>query len=187
MEFKDCDVPSKDWDVFQVSKLDLLKINALVNSAYRGESSKVGWTTEADLLGGQRVDYDLLAEILDRPHSGILALKQKNGEICGCVHLQVEESDTSKVCWLGMLTVKPGMQNRGLGKILLRASEDWAKTWGCAKIKMNVISIRQSLIDWYIRHGFNDTGLTRPFPYGDPRFGLPKREDLTFKVLEKSI
>src|SRR4051794_13241714 len=35
---------------------DLGAIVALVESAYRGESSRAGWTTEADLLDGQRTD-----------------------------------------------------------------------------------------------------------------------------------
>jgi di/tripeptidase len=52
--------------------IDVPELNALVNSAYRGDSSKQGWTTEADLLGGIRTDEDGLSELMQQPGSFIL-------------------------------------------------------------------------------------------------------------------
>ena len=162
-------------------KHDVPELNALVNAAYRGESSKKGWTTEADLLDGIRTDEKALSEVFSDPMSLILkcTLGQK---IVGCVHLKKE----GKRLYLGMLTVDPEMQGKGVGKILLNATEDEARKRDCSSIFMTVISVRKELIAWYLRHGYVDSGITKPFPYGDPRFGIPKMP-LEFVVLEKPI
>lgn len=167
---------------------DIVELQKLVNRSYRGESSKKGWTTEADLLGGQRVDYEGLAALMEAPQSLILCAlsKPQNAEqkqILGCVHLKKDENS----CYLGMLTVDPELQGSGIGKKLLHESESTARSWDCRKMFMTVIHMRHELIDWYKRHGYVITGETKPFPYGDPRFGLPKRSDLSFVVLEKNL
>ncbi|HSN70112.1 MAG TPA: GNAT family N-acetyltransferase [Steroidobacteraceae bacterium] len=156
---------------------------ALVNSAYRGASSKVGWTTEADLLGGQRIDAAMLREQIDAPQSMIL-VHEADGEIVACVALERGEAD----CYLGMLTIRPGLQSAGLGSRLLAAAEQIAaERWRAGSIYMTVIEQRTELIGWYERRGYVRTGEYRPFPYGDPRYGLPKRPDLRFAVLRKSL
>jgi GNAT superfamily N-acetyltransferase len=174
-------------------------LSALVNSAYRGESSKAGWTTEADLLGGQRTDPEGLAAIL-RSHtksnhdaSGtdgsanaqvILVYTDAEGLAC-CVHLQ---RLPDRRAYLGMLTVRPVGQARGLGRALLAAGEQWAtREWGTREMQMTVIALRAELIAWYERRGYARTGETRPFPYDDERFGRPKRDDLYFAVLAKAL
>lgn len=160
---------------------DVPQLNTLVNSAYRGESSKKGWTTEADLLGGIRTDEQVLTSLINKEHS-VLLLYKNNDTIVGCVNLQQHDNKL----YLGMLTVNPDLQGGGVGKILLKASEDYAKEKACTKIYMTVISIRKELISWYERHGYKDTGERKPFPMNDPKFGLPKR-DLEFIVMEKMI
>ena len=174
-------------------------LSALVNSAYRGESSKAGWTTEADLLGGQRTDPEGLAAIL-RSHtksnhdaSGtdgsanaqvILVHTDAEGLAC-CVHLQRLPDQRA---YLGMLTVRPVGQAQGLGRALLVAAEQWAtREWGTREMQMTVIAQRAELIAWYERRGYARTGETRPFPYDDERFGRPKRDDLYFAVLAKAL
>jgi hypothetical protein len=52
---------------------------------------------------------------------------------------------------------------------------------------MTVIHLRDTLIAWYERRGYRRTGETEPFPYGDERFGIPRRDDLYFVVLEKAL
>jgi hypothetical protein len=52
---------------------------------------------------------------------------------------------------------------------------------------MTVIQVRDTLIAWYERRGYSLTGETKPFPYGDDRFGRPLRNDLHFVVLEKTL
>jgi GNAT superfamily N-acetyltransferase len=158
-------------------------ISALVNSAYRGESSKRGWTTEADLLGGQRTDPETLREMIADKRNAILLLYEQDGLIA-CVYLQ-RRADHA---YLGLLTVKPELQARGLGKRLLAAAEMWAReNWKVAKIEMTVIQKRHELIAWYERRGYSNTGRTEPFPYDDEKFGLPKAAGLEFVVLEKTL
>lgn len=162
-------------------------LSALVNSAYRGASSKAGWTTEADLLGGQRTDPEKLSEALE---SGadlaqvVLVHEDAKGLAC-CVHL--ERLPAGKA-YLGMLTVRPVAQAGGLGRALLAAAEQWAaREWGTREMQMTVIAQRPELIAWYERRGYAATGETRPFPYGDERFGLPQRNDLFFRVFAKTL
>jgi GNAT superfamily N-acetyltransferase len=168
-------------------------LSELVNSAYRGETSKAGWTTEADLLGGQRTDPEGLAEIL-RSRTGeddepgdcqvVLIHTDAAGLAC-CVHLQRLPDHGA---YLGMLTVRPVDQARGLGRALLAAAEQWAaREWGTREIQMTVIAQRAELIAWYERRGYARTGETRPFPYDDVRFGRPKSDDLYFEVLAKAL
>ncbi|MGE0450515.1 MAG: GNAT family N-acetyltransferase [Vicinamibacterales bacterium] len=162
---------------------DAAEIVRLVNSAYRGESSRAGWTTEADLLGGQRVDEQAIAATLVSPKSVIL-LQVRHGSIVGCVHLE----STGDAGYLGMLTVAPTEQGRGLGRRLLEAAEAWATThWAAAAMQMTVIAQRIELLAWYERRGYRKTGERRPFPYGDDRFGVPRRDDLVFDVLRKEL
>src|ERR1051325_2879911 len=123
---------------------DVAALNTLVNSAYRGEQSKQGWTTEADLLDGIRTDEEGLCDLMTQPGSFILKYETDNA-IYGCVHLKEQHGKL----YLGMLTVSPLLQNRGIGKILLAASEEEARKRNCRAVFMSVISIRKELIDWY--------------------------------------
>jgi ribosomal protein S18 acetylase RimI-like enzyme len=156
---------------------------ALVNSAYRGDSSKAGWTTEADLLDGQRTDLEALTDTIANPDNVILLLVQDQ-DVIACVHLR----HTGDSCYLGMLTVRPTTQGSGLGRQLLETAERWAvEHWGSRSMHMTVISQRTELIAWYERHGYSRTGEQKPFPYGDERFGRPRRADLAFDVLSKPL
>jgi ribosomal protein S18 acetylase RimI-like enzyme len=157
---------------------------ALVNRSYRGESSKVGWTTEADLLGGQRVDDGLLIELINPPLSKILtATDSESQRLVGCVHLEKR----AETMYLGMLVVSPDIQAQGLGRKIVLESEKQAKEWSCSEIEMSVISVRKELIAWYERLGFVVTDERKPFPMNDPRFGLPKVNTLEFVILRKRI
>ena len=165
---------------------DLEAIAALVNSAYRGDSSRAGWTTEADYLDGQRTDAETLRrDLAANPGALILTLRDAPADpIIGTVWL---EADEPAHWYLGMLTVKPDRQARQLGRSMLAAAEAYAAARGAATIEMTVVSIRDTLIAWYERRGYARTGETRPFPYDDELFGVPKVEGLTFVVLEKRV
>jgi ribosomal protein S18 acetylase RimI-like enzyme len=160
---------------------DVSFLNILVNSAYRGEHSKKGWTTEAYILDGIRISEKELFESIQKPDITIFKFTI-NEEIIGCVMLAKK---TNKL-YLGMLTVSPELQNVGVGKALLKFSEEYAVELGLSKIVMTVISVRQELIAWYNRHGYIDTGQREPFPMNNPDFGLPKQK-LEFVVLEKIV
>lgn len=162
---------------------DVDEIVTLVNSSYRGEEAKQGWTTEADLLAGQRTDRLGISADIQRDGSLILLAKDNHQKILGCVHLEISKGR----CYLGMLTVSPRAQNQGLGKRLLLESEKYAQDLLCKSLYMTVISRRTELINWYKKNGFHDTQERKPFPYGDERFGIPLVQDLEFSVFEKDL
>lgn len=155
-----------------------------MNSAYRGEASRAGWTTEADFLDGQRVDSEALLEIIRTPENLILCLALDQ-RILACTHLSLFRKDSML---LGMLSVSPGLQNQGIGARLIFAAEALAVShFQVKKIAMKVLSLRSELIAYYERKNYLLKDEREPFPYGNPRFGLPKRDDLEFIMLEKTL
>jgi ribosomal protein S18 acetylase RimI-like enzyme len=161
---------------------DIPALKKLVNSAYRGEAARRGWTHEADLIQGElRIDEDSLKDSIHRKGATILTYRLPDGVINACVYLEAKSS----LMYLGMLCVDPELQATGIGKKLLFASEDHARKMGCSDIEMTVISQRKELIDWYRRHGYAPTGETRPFDDAG-RFGEP-REPIEFIVLTKKL
>jgi GNAT superfamily N-acetyltransferase len=162
---------------------DLPAIVALVESAYRGEGSRAGWTTEADFLEGQRTSIADLAPLLRRSRSRVL-LAFRGDALVACAHVAVEDD----AGYFGMFAVVPTQQGGGIGSALLaRAERIVADAWGCTAMRMTVIDIRDDLIPYYERRGYRRTGIHKPFPYGDARFGQPLRDDLRFEVLEKPL
>jgi acyl-CoA-binding protein/ribosomal protein S18 acetylase RimI-like enzyme len=154
----------------------------LLNSAYRGESAKKGWTNEADLISGEvRTNEQGVLQLLNQPGSVILICTNNQKQIVGCVNLQKHNNKL----YLGMLAVSPLLQGTGIGKKLLHAAEEHAKATDCDTIYMTVISVRAELIDWYKRHGYTDTGERKPFPEDD--ITGKHLQELEFAVLEKSL
>ncbi|QNK64741.1 GNAT family N-acetyltransferase [Pedobacter sp. PAMC26386] len=160
---------------------DVPELNMLVNSAYRGEESKKGWTTEADLLGGIRINEDALSEYFSNDAVSLLKYTDEHGKILGSVYLEVKGSKL----YLGMFSVSPVLQGKGIGKSLLEAAEVQARQLNCHTITMTVISSRKELIEWYERRGYISTGETQPFE-GDDKFGEIK-QPIEFIVMEKTI
>lgn len=159
---------------------DVPFLTRFVNGAYRGDSSKRGWTTEADLLDGVRTSATSLEKMIEHPSAIILLAEDANG-IKGCVYLE-QKNDA---LYLGMLTVEPALQGKGIGAKLMQKAEERAHLLECVKIQMTVITVRESLIAFYERRGYQDTGERIPFP-DDPAFGLPK-QPLCFMVMEKQL
>jgi len=162
---------------------DAAALLPLIEGAYRGEGSRRGWTTEADLLGGQRTDLTGLAEILGDPGQSIL-MAFDGADLLGSV-LIAKRAGTG---YLGMLAVDPARQAAGVGKALVEAAErELAGRFGANRVEMQVFWQRAELIGWYERMGYRRTGETRPFPMDNPRMGLPLRDDLWFEVLAKDL
>ncbi len=159
---------------------DVVDLLPMINSAYRGETSRLGWTTEADLLDGIRIDEKSLKDMLSNSDSTLLKV-ENNKTIIGCVYLKKEDNKLYR----GMLTVMPTLQNNGIGKMLLLEAENQALVFGCSIIYMRVITVRIELIEWYLRHGYIATRKIEPFIL-DPRFGNTKKP-LAFTILQKSI
>ena len=163
---------------------DVAGLHRLIESAYRGDSAKVGWTHEADLLGGQRTDQAELRDILADARRVIL-LAEVDGVLTGCV--QVADQGQG-LAYLGLLTVDPTRQAGGLGRRLIEAAEAEARCrFGATRMEMTVIRQRSELIAWYERRGYRLTGETRPFPLDDERFGLPQTRELEFVVMDKPL
>lgn len=161
---------------------DLPVIMELLNSAYRGDSSRKGWTTEADLIAGNvRTDIQNLSEVLAIPGSVFLKYTDDTGQVQACVNLQVQHQRV----YLGMFSVNPELQGGGIGKIMLRSAEEYALSQGGTHIYMSVISVRTELIAWYQRHGYLDTGERKPF-HEDGLTGKHLRK-LEFMILEKPL
>jgi ribosomal protein S18 acetylase RimI-like enzyme len=163
---------------------DVPAIVALVESAYRGEASRAGWTTEADLLDGQRTDAEGVARILRTPGS-IVLLAETEGHLLACCQL---EQRPAAEAYFGMFSVQPAGQGRGVGRQVLAEAERIARDeWAATTMIMTVLAQRAELIAWYERRGYRRTGEQRPFPYGDERYGIPRRPDLVFDVLAKQF
>lgn len=160
---------------------DITELVQLVNSAYRGDSSKKGWTTEAELLDGIRITEEALLKQFHQPGQYFLKAINEAGKIIGCVSLL----DKKESMYLGMLTVQPNIQANGIGKKLLTASEQFALNKQIDSIEMTVISVRSELIAWYLRRGYQLTGEKRAFPT-EPKFGIQK-VPLEFVVLAKKL
>ena len=161
------------------------QISQLVNSAYRGDSSKAGWTTEADLLDGQRTDPTSIEQTILTPNNSIeLALDENTNELMGVVHLKHDDDET---LYFGMLTVKPNSQAQGLGKKLLEHVETYAQKNNFTRLRISVLHLRPELIAYYERRGFKATGEFIPFPENDPLHGIPKVKGLKLLEFVKSL
>ncbi|AKH41868.2 putative N-acetyltransferase YhbS [Altererythrobacter atlanticus] len=177
-------IGAADIMIRKAQEQDIPALHKLVESAYRGDSAKRGWTHEADLLGGQRTDVAALREIIGHTDQVIL-LAMDGADIAGCVQLvRVDEA----IAYLGLLTVDPDRQAAGLGKILINEAERFAAgNWQARAMEMTVIRQRGELIAYYQRRGYVLTEERRPFPLDDPRYGLPKTQELEFAALRKNI
>ncbi|MFI2204903.1 GNAT family N-acetyltransferase [Streptomyces sp. NPDC020192] len=162
---------------------DVDTLVALIESAYRGDTSRVGWTTEADILEGQRIDPEGVHEVIKSPDSRLLAV-ERNGRVVACCQLE-HRGDHA---YFGMFAVSPTLQGAGLGKVVMAEAERRVREdWGVTAMHMTVISVRNDLIAWYERRGYRRTGQMSPFPYGDERYGIPQRDDLQFELLVKRL
>ena len=164
-------------------------IVALVESAYRGDSSRIGWTTEADFLDGRRTGIDEVLALITGPRSAVLLAEQASNAsaapaLLACANVACADG----AGYFGMFCVRPDRQNAGLGKRVLAEAERIVRDeWSLPTMRMTVIDIRDELVAWYERRGYRRTGIRKPFPYGDARFGIPKRDDLRFEFLERKL
>jgi ribosomal protein S18 acetylase RimI-like enzyme len=156
---------------------DLPRLHAVIERAYRGEEARSGWTHEADLLEGTRTDTPSLRAIIANPGERLLMIARADAPV-GCV--QVSDRGNG-VAYLGLLCVDPTLQAGGIGKRLVEAAEQLARTaFAASNIEMTVIETRVELIAYYERRGYMRTEERRDFP-------LPVVPPLHMAVLVKSL
>jgi N-acetylglutamate synthase-like GNAT family acetyltransferase len=159
------------------------EITALVNSVYRGDNSRKGWTTEADFLDGIRITEEKVAEIVSAENN-VIILAVLDSKIIGCVHLEKK----GDYCWLGLLSVDVNCQTYGIGRMLIQTCETFAREkFACNEMKMKVVGIRTELIEYYKRRGYQLTGEREDFKASRDTFGEPKTRKLYFEVLRKRL
>ncbi|MCB5180208.1 GNAT family N-acetyltransferase [Streptomyces antimicrobicus] len=177
------DAPTAALTFRPAEEADVPALVELVESAYRGEGSRAGWTTEADYLDGQRTDEGGVREVITTPGS-VLLVVERDGELVACCQLE-HRGDHA---YFGMFAVRPTLQGAGLGREILAEAERRAREqWGATQMRMTVVNVRDELIAYYERRGYRRTGELSPFPYGDERFGIPLRDDLAFELLVKPL
>jgi len=161
-------------------------LQPLVQSAYRGDSSRLGWTTEAELLAGERIDVAGIAAKITAPGSAVLMATDADGVLVGCCEVLKRSAN---VAYFGMFAIDPLRQAGGLGRQVLAYAERYCEEqWGTQKLEMNVIWVRKELISWYQRRGYRVTGERKEFPYHELKDeGLALKDDLHFEVLEKVL
>ncbi len=156
---------------------------ALIRSAYRGETSRAGWTTEADLVSGDRIDAGQVLAMIGSPRSVLIVLDGKDGPTACC---QLEDRGAG-VAYFGTFAVSPSAQGGGIGlRLMAEAERQAADGYAATILKMTVLAQQDKLIAWYERLGFRRTGETRPFP-ADGKYARPLRDDLYFVVLAKPL
>ncbi|BCM23941.1 GNAT family N-acetyltransferase [Methyloradius palustris] len=161
---------------------EAIAVSNMINDSYRGEQSKLGWTTEAHLLDGLRTTPQEILDLINRVDS-IILLCHCESELVGSVHLE-KHADTA---YLGMFVVRPTLQAQGIGKQLLQAAESEAKVqWGATKSAISVISARDELLQFYERRGYIRTGELNNFPV-NPAMWQPKIQNLQLALLEKQL
>jgi GNAT superfamily N-acetyltransferase len=164
---------------------DVPEVVVLINRAFRGRGADMSWSTEERYIEGTRTNEEMLREeMAAHADARMLLWRKPDTTLLGCVWMQPEANN---VWYLGSLSIAPQEQKAGLGRRLLEAAEDWAFARGAREIKMTVVQVRAALLDWYARRGYLLTGETKPFPYGDERYGNPTRDDLYFVVLRKRL
>ena len=159
----------------------------VVTRAYRGRGDDAGWTTESHLLGGQRTDPTEVDAAISAHDAVLIVAVDTADNILGCVRVDRSDGSERDGAHFGLFAVDPERQSGGIGALLLGAAEAQAREWRCPSLELEVLHQRDDLRAWYLRRGFEPTGETQPFPYGDERFGLPRRDDLYFDVFRKAL
>ncbi len=141
---------------------DIPTLTSLLNRSYRGDTSRAGWTTEADLLNGKRINEAEFIQLLNDPDSLILIASEDR--VFATIHAHHENESVH----FGLFAVEPSLQGGGIGKELLAYAESEAiRKWGVSTAIMEVITHRHELIEYYERRGYVRSGEMIAFPESD--------------------
>jgi len=162
-------------------KSDAEEISRLVNCAYRPKLNNHGWTHEAELISGDRINAKQVEKLLC-PQSLILVacLSEK---IIACVHIE----NSADHVYIGMLACEPNYQGQGIGKEMLFQAEQYSLIHFKSKsFKMKILSSRPELFDFYQRRGYKLSGEFEEF-YSNEGVGFALVTGLKILGLEKNI
>jgi GNAT superfamily N-acetyltransferase len=163
---------------------DLEAIRDLIEAAYRGSESLTGWTSEGDIIDGERLSREQLADVLADPATLMLVSETTDGVITGCASISRKVHGAE----FGKFAVRPALQNAGAGKRILAACENaFAREWGGGLMTMTVIRGRSELIAFYERRGYRATGESLPLAKVHDTPGWTKGRDLILDVYAKQI
>lgn len=139
---------SDSLKIREAIQADLKSITRVINLAFA--------EVEQFFVDGDRITED---EVLDDLHKGMFLLAETNGDLKGCVYIEPGGNRS----YLGLLSVAPGLQQKGTGSLLLRAAEDYCRKLGCEFMDIKIVNLRAELPDYYRKRGYVENG-TSPFP-----------------------
>jgi len=172
---------TKNWNIIPANESDIPGLVELINDSYRGALSLKGWTSESHLLAGVRTTQDQLRELMVIPNASFFKYEEEFNKPLASVYLEIE----SDSLYLGMLTVNPELQGRGIGKALLDFAYHYGFIHQLTRVYISVLSPRIELIEWYERNGYIQTGERKEF-LGDGKHYIPK-VPLELIYMEKRI
>jgi ribosomal protein S18 acetylase RimI-like enzyme len=151
---------------------DARAVAALIERAYRAPETEGRWDSEAHLLRGPRTSPREIETLIGDPESRFVlllrnqttkgcALVQRRG-LTGCSAPGSEHAGA----YFGMFAIDTDHRGEGLGDKLLAECERRAKAlWEATAMVMTVINVREQLLAWYGRRGYQPTGVRLPFPF----------------------
>jgi GNAT superfamily N-acetyltransferase len=108
----------------------------------------------------KRGDRTTSGEVRDLSRRGeFLILEQPRGGAVGCIYWTLRGDDG----YFGMLSIDPGHQGRGCGRLLIDAVESRCRAAGCPRMTIHIVNLRAELPPFYRRLGYIEAG-TLPFP-----------------------
>lgn len=160
---------------------DIAQLVKLINAAYRQKNENT-WTTEAEIVMGERISYAQLEQLF-KNHNFHLLVAEQNNQVVACIGLTFDESSVE----IGTFAISPNWQNQGLGKLVLDNAEKYAKDiqFDLKTYVMWVLSVRTELIAFYERRGYIQTGVVEDYPL-DADVGIPQ-VDLHLVEMMKGI
>ncbi len=142
-------------DGLVVREADASEAGALVGLINRA------FEVERFFLHGDRTNSEAVRELFAKGHFLVAednAAGNSSG-LAGCVYIEIR----GVRAYLGLLSIEPRLQRRGLGLRLTTAAEDFARELGCDAMDLRIVSVREELPAFYQRAGYVEIR-TEPFP-----------------------
>ena len=132
---------------------DASAITALINQAF---------AVELFFKQGDRISAPAVGALLEKGTMLLAETPLEPGPL-GSVYIEIRGNRV----YVGLLAVDPGRQGRGIGRLLMRAAEDYGRAHGCSGVDITVVNLRTELPPFYRKLGYVETG-TAPFDRDEP-------------------